>query len=218
MVTDILFQTMFAATAATIVSGALAERIRYRSYIVCAVVISSFVYAVFGSWAWGSLDGLTDGWLKSSGFFDFAGSTVVHSIGGWSAFAGVPVMGARIGRFGADRKPREVAGHNLVGAVAVHGFGGAWGILMVSFCLTVDENAMPPFLVQGLGVLMAFVWAFGIFWIIFQIISQIMGLRGDSREERRGLDYAEHYEISYPEFQQDALHDGKRVVHRGKYD
>jgi Amt family ammonium transporter len=108
----LIFQTVFAATAATIVSGAMAERTKFRSYLVYSVFISAFIYPIFGSWAWGGLlDG--GGWLEELGFVDFAGSTVVHSVGGWLALAGAIVLGPRIGKYGADGKPRAIPGHNL---------------------------------------------------------------------------------------------------------
>jgi len=88
------FQAMFAATAATIVSGAVAERIKFNGYIVVAIVVTSFIYPIFGHWAWG-----TEGWLKELGFIDFAGSTVVHSVGAWIGLAGAIVLGPRLGKF-----------------------------------------------------------------------------------------------------------------------
>jgi Amt family ammonium transporter len=109
-----MFQVVFAATAATIVSGAMAERTKFSSYLVYSVLISALVYPVFGSWAWGGLYKGDKGWLEAMGFIDFAGSTVVHSVGGWSALAGAMVLGPRLGRYGKDGKPRAMPGHNLV--------------------------------------------------------------------------------------------------------
>jgi ammonium transporter, Amt family len=109
-----MFQVVFAATAATIVSGAMAERTKFVSYLVYSVFISAVVYPVFGSWAWGGLYKGDPGWLEQMGFVDFAGSTVVHSIGGWAALAGAVVLGPRLGRYGKDGKPRAMPGHNLV--------------------------------------------------------------------------------------------------------
>jgi Amt family ammonium transporter len=108
-----MFQVVFAATSATIVSGAMAERTRFSSYLLYSVFISAIVYPVFGSWAWGGLF-KGGGWLEKMGFIDFAGSTVVHSVGGWSALAGAMVLGPRLGRYGKDGKPRAMPGHNLV--------------------------------------------------------------------------------------------------------
>jgi len=108
-----MFQVVFAATAATIVSGAMAERTKFGSYLLYSAFLSALVYPVFGSWAWGSLFN-GGGWLEARGFIDFAGSTVVHSIGGWAALAGALVLGPRLGRYGPDGKPRAMPGHNLV--------------------------------------------------------------------------------------------------------
>ncbi|MBN4059116.1 ammonium transporter [Endomicrobium sp. AH-315-J14] len=113
--TFLLFQTVFAATAATIVSGAMAERTRFVAYLAYSVFISLLIYPVFGAWAWGSLlDG--GGWLEKLGtgaFCDFAGSTVVHSVGGWIALAGAITIGPRLGKYGPDGKPRALPGHNI---------------------------------------------------------------------------------------------------------
>ena len=113
--TFLIFQTVFAATAATIVSGAMAERTKFKSYLVYSVVISVIIYPIFGKWAWGSLllGDAGQGWLEAKGFCDFAGSTVVHSVGGWLALAGAIVLGPRIGKYGPDKKPRAIPGHNI---------------------------------------------------------------------------------------------------------
>lgn len=102
-----LFQVTFMGTAATIVSGAVAERIRFQAYLVCSIFVSILIYPVFGHWAWGG------GWLSKSGFHDFAGSSVVHSVGAWVSLAGVIVLGSRKDRFDSEGKPRELYGHNL---------------------------------------------------------------------------------------------------------
>ncbi|MDD4179755.1 MAG: ammonium transporter, partial [Candidatus Margulisbacteria bacterium] len=101
------FQLVFAGTAATIVSGAVAERVKYLSFIVFSFFMVGIIYPVVGHWIWGG------GWLAVRGFWDFAGSTVVHSVGGWAALAGVLVLGARIGKFKADGSPNAIPGHNL---------------------------------------------------------------------------------------------------------
>ncbi|WP_410493091.1 ammonium transporter [Catalinimonas alkaloidigena] len=108
--TDFLFQGMFAATAATIVSGAVAERIKLEAYIVFTLIYVSLVYPIVGSWKWGT------GWLDSLGFYDFAGSTLVHSVGGWGALAGVLILGARVGKY-VDGKINPIPGHNMPLAV-----------------------------------------------------------------------------------------------------
>ena len=104
-----IFQTVFAATAATIISGAVAERTKFGSYLLYSVAITGIVYPVFGSWVWGG------GWLSTfgDGFIDFAGSTVVHSVGGWAALAGAIVVGPRLGKFTSSGKPRAIPGHSV---------------------------------------------------------------------------------------------------------
>ncbi|MDD2559942.1 MAG: ammonium transporter [Bacteroidales bacterium] len=115
----LIFQTVFCATAATIVSGAIAERTRFSSYIFISIFISAIVYPISGHWTWGG------GWLMNaeegsfmmrtfgSTFHDFAGSSIVHSVGGWIALMGAAVLGPRIGKYGKDKKPRALPGHNL---------------------------------------------------------------------------------------------------------
>ena len=105
--TYMFFQTMFCATAATIVSGAMAERTQFRSYLIYSAIISLFIYPIAGKWAWGG------GWLADMNFHDFAGSTVVHSVGGWLALTGAIALGPRIGKYGPDGKPRAIPGHNI---------------------------------------------------------------------------------------------------------
>jgi Amt family ammonium transporter len=111
------FQIVFAATAATIVSGAMAERTKFSAYLVYSFFISLFIYPVFGHWAWGNLlnaDNAKSGaWLANRGFIDFAGSTVVHSIGGWAALAGAIVLGPRLGKYTKDGRPNAIPGHSL---------------------------------------------------------------------------------------------------------
>ncbi|MDG1058080.1 MAG: ammonium transporter [Flavobacteriaceae bacterium] len=110
--TDFLFQGMFAATAATIVSGAVAERIKLKSFMIFAILYVGLVYPIVGSWKWGG------GFLDAMGFYDFAGSTLVHSVGGWAALVAIYLLGARIGKFDADGTSRAIPGHNLPLAAA----------------------------------------------------------------------------------------------------
>jgi Amt family ammonium transporter len=308
------FQIMFAATAATIVSGALAERIRFNAYLIGSFVITTFIYSIFGGWCWN--DG---GWLKKLGFLDFAGSTVVHSVGGWCALAGILALGPRIGRFSKDGKARTIPGHNLpfvalggfilwfgwfgfnagstlnasadigkialnthlsgaaaavstiilravfgqpvlltaivngslgglvaitagcgyvtpgaailigltvgiivpignalldywkiddaVGAIPVHGLCGVWGTVAVGI-FKEGPFEMRQVLVQMLGSFMAFVFVFPLAFFMYKMISYSVKLRVTSVSEQRGLDYAEHHEIGYPEFQEGLLHTG----------
>jgi len=315
--TFLFFQTMFAATAATIASGAMAERTRYWPYIIGSMVITGFIYAIYGSWAWGShYSG--QGWLAKMGFIDFAGSTVVHSIGGWAALAGIIVVGPRLGKFGPNGEVRTIPGHNLssvalggfilwlgwfgfnagstvaatveigpiamnthlaaaagaagavimmaissgrvymtttvngslaglvgitsgcatmepgfavitglvagmiivvgdrllerfklddvVGAVSVHGFAGAWGTLAAGLFKTGDLFNPDQIGVQIIGIAAAFLWAFPVSLLTYWVLDLLMGMRADSQHEQRGLDFTEHHEIGYPEFQQKQLH------------
>ena len=110
---DLLFQTVFAATAATIVSGAMAERTKFNAYIIFSVVVTLVIYPISGHWKWGG------GWLDQLGFQDFAGSTIVHSVGGWLGLTGAAILGPRIGKY-ANGKPKAIPGHNLAyGALGV---------------------------------------------------------------------------------------------------
>ena len=112
--TFLIFQTVFAATAATIVSGAMAERTKFIGYVIYSVVICLVVYPISGHWIWGG------GWLGELGFVDFAGSTVVHMVGGVAGLIGAAFLGPRIGKYTKDGKPRAIPGHSLtLGALGV---------------------------------------------------------------------------------------------------
>jgi len=102
-----LFQAAFCGAAATIVAGGMAERMKFPAYLTYSFIISAFVYPIVGHWIWGG------GWLSSLGFADFAGSTVVHALGGFAALIGTMMLGPRIGKFGPDGKPNAIAGHNI---------------------------------------------------------------------------------------------------------
>ncbi|WP_321826783.1 ammonium transporter [Maribacter dokdonensis] len=110
--TDFLFQGMFAATAATIVSGAVAERMKIGAFMIFTVIYVGLVYPIVGAWKWGG------GFLDSWGFYDFAGSTLVHSVGGWAALVAIYLLGSRIGKFGKDGKPNAIPGHSIPMATA----------------------------------------------------------------------------------------------------
>jgi Amt family ammonium transporter len=320
------FQSVFAATAATIVSGGIAERTRFPAYIVMSMIITGLIYPISGHWAWGSLwlGEAGAGWLESLGFIDFAGSTVVHSVGGWVALAGAIVVGPRIGKYAADGEAKAIPGHNIplaalgvfilwfgwfgfnpgstttadasigfiamntslaacagtlaamltswlrfgasdismtlngalaglvaitapcatvtpgssiliglvaglvvvlsiefidkvlkvddpVGAISVHGVNGAWGTLAAGL-FTHPELAggngglfygggVGVLGVQALGVVAAFVWAFGAGFIAFSIVKAAMNVRVTEEEELKGLDLAEHGMESYNGFQ-----------------
>ena len=110
----LIFQTVFCATAATIVSGAMAERTKFKAYIIYSVVIGAFIYPVVGHWVWGG------GWLSNLGFHDFAGSTVVHSLGGWAALVGAAIIKPRIGKYGKNGEINAIHGHSItLGALGV---------------------------------------------------------------------------------------------------
>ena len=105
--TDFIFQAMFAATAATIVSGAVAERIKLHSFLVFSAIYVAIIYPIVGSWTWGG------GWLSIHGFHDFAGSTLVHSVGGWAALIGAILLGPRLGKFSKNGNIKPILGHNM---------------------------------------------------------------------------------------------------------
>ncbi|MCD8523551.1 MAG: ammonium transporter [Saccharospirillaceae bacterium] len=316
--TVLLFQIMFAATAVTICSGAMAERTKYDAYLIATCVITAFIYPVFGSWVWGGMYGGA-GWLAKLGFIDFAGSTVVHSVGAWCALAGIIVLGARTGRF--DRNSgdaRSIPGHNLslvalggfilwlgwfgfnggstlaanaeiglivlntqlaaaagatgallfsrltrrpvlltatvngsiaglvgitagcasmrpefaaltglvagvisvygagwlerrrlddvVGAIPVHGFAGAWGTLAAGLFLKDNMFDLSQIAVQLVGIFSAFFWAFPLSLILFFLIDRVIGLRASTQHEQKGLDFTEHDEVGYPEFHQNVTY------------
>ncbi len=115
--TDFLFQGMFAATAATIVSGAVAERVKLGAFMIFTIIYVGIVYPIVGSWQWGG-GFLTTLGGENGGFYDFAGSTLVHSVGGWAALIAIFLLGPRIGKFGADGKINAIPGHNIPLATA----------------------------------------------------------------------------------------------------
>lgn len=316
--TTLFFQTMFAATAATIVSGAVAERTNYVAYLLGALGLTAFIYPVFGSWVWNE-----GGWLNQMGFIDFAGSTVVHSVGGWAALAAIMVLGPRLGRFTPEGKARELPGHNLnyvaigglllwfgwfgfnggstlaagtdighilinthlagaagalgalfihlilrqpalmtsgvngsiaglvaitagcatmdipyavitgaiggaisvlgnqyiqkkglddvVGAVSVHGFAGAWGTLAAGLFLSGHLFDLHQVFVQLTGVVAAFVWVFITATVMYWLIANTAGMRVSTMHEQRGLDITEHGEIAYPEFSHQAAYTSEKL-------
>ena len=112
------FQLVFCGTAATIVSGAVAERIKYIAFILFSFVLTLVIYPIVGHWIWGG------GWLSQLGFLDFAGDSAVHSVGGWAALSGALILGPRIGKYGKDGKPRAIPGHSM--SLAVIGLFVLW--------------------------------------------------------------------------------------------
>jgi len=316
-----LFQVVFAATAATIVSGAMAERTKFAAYLIYSFFISLFIYPVFGHWAWGNLlnasNAESGAWLARRGFIDFAGSTVVHSVGGWAALAGAIVLGPRLGKYGPDGKSHVIPGHSLtlaalgvfilflgwfgfnpgsttaanglqariavntllagctgaigalatswvkfkvpdigmtlngclaglvaitspcatvtplgavligalagalvvwsvlfferlriddpVGAISVHGVGGAFGTIAAALFHENLFTGQPyelgkQLLTQLIGAGAAFLWTFPVCYLLFKALSATVGLRVSAEEELAGLDLGEHGANAYPDF------------------
>ncbi|WP_423824339.1 ammonium transporter [Salinibacter ruber] len=161
------FQAVFAATAATIVSGAVAERIKFSGYLIFSVTITGLIYPVFGAWAWGGLFN-GSGWLEALGFIDFAGSTVVHSVGGWAALAGALVVGPRVGKYADDGTPRSIPGHSLpLAALGVFilwlGWFGFNAGSTTAGSTAIAKIAMNTFVAAGAGAVaaMAITWIDG---------------------------------------------------------
>lgn len=159
--TDFLFQGMFAATAATIVSGAVAERIKLGSFMLFSLIYIAIVYPIVGSWKWGG------GFLDELGFYDFAGSTLVHSVGGWAALIAIYLLGSRIGKFGKDGTSHAIPGHNIPLATAGvfilwlgwFGFNGGsvlsadpaiTSLTLVTTCLAAAAGGMSAFIFSTL--------------------------------------------------------------------
>ncbi len=168
--TFLIFQTVFCATAATIVSGTMAERTKFISYLIYSFVISLVIYPVFGSWSWGSaFHG--DSWLGSlptGPFCDFAGSTVVHSIGGWLALAGAIMLGPRLGKYDANGKPKAIMGHNIpLAALGVFILWFGWFGFNPGSTLTgtgdIGRIAVTTNLAAAAGAIVAMFVAWGIF-------------------------------------------------------
>ena len=178
--TFLFFQTMFAATAATIVSGAVAERIEFKSYLIYSALVSAVVYPISGHWMWGSLAGeASQGWLEALGFHDFAGSTVVHAVGGWIALAGAMMLGPRIGKYRHDGKANPIPGHSLVlGTLGVLLLWIGWfGFNPGSYTAgigSIGRVAMTTNLAACAGTIAALVTA----WIIMKKPDLTMALNG----------------------------------------
>jgi ammonia channel protein AmtB len=210
--TFFIFQTVFCATAATIVSGAMAERTKFSTYLIYSAVVSMLIYPVFGSWAWGSLlDG--KGWLEGMGFVDLAGSTVVHSVGGWVALA-IGMMAGVIVVLSVLFIDRVLKVDDPVGAISVHGVAGAWGTLSAGLfnaeaTLGIGEantgllygGGAVQLGVQDVGVAAGFAWAFFTGLALFFILKKTVGLRVSKEHELKGLDLTEHGTEAYAGFQ-----------------
>jgi len=156
------FQVVFAATAATIVSGALAGRVKFKSYLIYTPFITGFIYPIVTHWVWGG------GWLAELGFFDFAGSGVVHLLGGMAALAGVLVVGPRRGRFAEDGKPRPIPGHSVtLGALGVFILWFGWyGFNAGSTLAAVGQDIASPAVTTTLAAAAGSVGAMITAWVI----------------------------------------------------
>jgi Amt family ammonium transporter len=173
-----MFQCVFAATAATIVSGAVAERTKFVGYLIYSIVLCAFIYPVFGSWAWGSLlNG--GGWLEGMGFIDFAGSTVVHSIGGWAALAGAIVLGPRLGKYGKNGEVRAIPGHNIpMAAIGVFILWLGWFGFNPGSTTTGDSSIAMIFVTTNLSAAAGSICAMFASWIMFKKPDIGMSLNG----------------------------------------
>ena len=168
-----LFQTVFCATSATIVSGAMAERTKFTSYLLYSLLISAFVYPILGAWTWGG------GWLAQLGFHDFAGSTIVHSLGGWLALAGAATLGPRIGKYGPKGDVRAIPGHHIpMGALGVLFLWFGWFGFNPGSTLSVTPAIGYIAVTTNLAGAAGAVSALGISWIIFGKSDATMMLNG----------------------------------------
>ncbi len=156
--TQAVFQLVFAATAATIVSGAVAERINFYAYVVVAFALTAFIFPVISHWQWSG-----DGWLGDMGFYDFAGSGIVHLTGGAAALVGAAILGPRIGKYSKDGKPRAIPGHSIplaiFGVIVLffgwYGFNGGSTLAAVGQAETIGTILMNTTIAGGAGALMA---------------------------------------------------------------
>jgi ammonium transporter, Amt family len=173
-----MFQVVFAATAATIVSGAMAERTKFVGYLTYSVFVSGLIYPIFGSWAWGSLFN-GSGWLEGFGFIDFAGSTVVHSVGGWAALAGAIVLGPRMGKYTKSGGIRPILGHNMpLAALGVFILWLGWFGFNPGSTTTADTSIAMIFVNTNLAAAAGAVFAMATSWIKFGKSEVGMSLNG----------------------------------------
>ncbi len=171
--TDFIFQAMFAATAATIVSGAVAERIKLHSFLIFSTIYVALVYPWVGSWKWGG------GWLDAKGFYDFAGSTLVHSVGGWAALAGVLLLGPRLGKYvGNNIKP--IMGHNMpLAAIGVFMLWLGWFGFNGGSVLSADPAAVSfVFVTTSLAAAAGIIGAMALSWTLQKKPDLTMALNG----------------------------------------
>ena len=175
--TTLFFQSVFCATAARIVSGAMAERTKFSSYCIYSMVISAVIYPISGHWVWGG------GWLSQLGFHDFAGSTAVHMVGGVAALVGAAFLGPRIGKYDKNGKPKAIPGHSLtLGALGVFilwfcwfGFNGASTVAMTNGAY---ESAASVYVTTNMAAAVATVTVMCITWIRYGKPDVSMTLNG----------------------------------------
>ena len=160
--TNWFFQVVFAATAATIVSGAMAERTHFRAYLVYAVVLTGFIYPVVGHWVWGG------GWLAELGFYDFAGSSVVHTTGGVAALVGAAILGPRIGKYSDDGTSHVIPGHSIPLAIAgvIILWFGWFGFNGGSTLSAVGQDFASVIVVTNLAAAAGAIAAMGVSWLV----------------------------------------------------
>ncbi|MDO5141624.1 MAG: ammonium transporter [Eubacteriales bacterium] len=175
--TTLIFQTVFCATAATIVSGSMAERTKFSAYCIYSMIISAVVYPISGHWIWGG------GWLSELGFHDFAGSTAVHMVGGVAAFVGAAILGPRLGKYTKDGKARAIPGHSLtLGALGVFILWFCWfgfnGGSTVALSDGAAETAARVFVTTNLAAAVATVTVMCITWIRYKKPDVSMTLNG----------------------------------------
>ena len=173
----LIFQTVFCATAATIVSGSMAERTKFSAYCIYSMVISAVIYPISGHWIWGG------GWLQQLGFHDFAGSTAVHMVGGTAAFVGALILGPRIGKYGKDGKARAIPGHSLtLGALGVFILWFCWfgfnGCSTVALTGGGAETAARVFVTTNLAAAVSTITVMCITWIRYKKPDVSMTLNG----------------------------------------
>jgi ammonium transporter, Amt family len=157
------FQMVFAGTAATIVSGAIGGRVKFSTYLLFSLGMTALIYPFIGHWIWGG------GWLAELGFFDFAGSTVVHAVGGAAALAGALVVGPRIGRYGRDGKPRAMPGHNMtLAALGVFILWLGWFGFNPGSTMAMDPGAIAHiFVTTNMAAVMGATTAMALSWWLF---------------------------------------------------
>ena len=172
--TDFIFQAMFAATAATIVSGAVAERIKLSSFLVFSTVYVALVYPIVGSWTWGG------GWLAEKNFHDFAGSTLVHSVGGWAALVGAYTLGPRLGKYSKNGEIKPIMGHNMpLATIGVFLLWFGWYGFNGGSVLSADPGAVSfVFVTTTLAAAAGVIGAMGTSWIISKMPDLSMILNG----------------------------------------